>query len=81
VTAPPPAFEWLYLKNGRVTHALSTFTGSRFSAECGIAGWAGWYGTGSQDEYDRVAELPQCQNCVKVIGPKVVGRHVPRGRM
>lgn len=79
MNAPPPAFEWLYLKNGKVAHALSTFTGSRFSAECGVYTFAGWHGTGSQDEYDRAAELPQCQRCVKVIGPKVVGRHRPSG--
>lgn len=78
-SAPPPAFEWLYLKRGRVAHALSTFNGTRSSSECGVYAWSGWYGTGTQDEYDRAAALPKCQHCVKAIGPKVVGRHVPKG--
>jgi hypothetical protein len=71
-------FAWLYLANGKVAHALA-IDGPRIVAECGVSTYTWWYGTGRQSEYDKAAELPQCLNCVKVIGPKVIGRHVPRG--
>jgi hypothetical protein len=58
--------EWRYLKQGKVRHALP-FSAAR-RATCGLELWRGedWYGTGSQKEYERVAELPKCKNCVKL---------------
>ncbi len=73
----PPAHEWLYLKNGKVAHAHSTFTVSRFIAECGAGAWATWYGTGSQDEYEQAASLPQCKRCLPKVGASDKGRHRP----
>ncbi len=61
----PPAFEWLYLKNGKVAHAISTFNGRSFSAECGMYTFGFWRGTGSQAEYDKAASLPKCKSCLK----------------
>jgi hypothetical protein len=75
----PPVFEWLYLKNGAVVHALSTFTGTRFVAECGAGAWRTWYGTGSQDEYDKAAELPKCKSCLPKVGASEAGRRRPSG--
>lgn len=74
----PPAHEWLYLKNGKVAHAHSTFTVSRFIAECGAGAWATWYGTGSQDEYEQAASLPQCRRCLPKVGASDKGRRKPR---
>lgn len=75
----PPAHEWLYLKNGKVAHAHSTFTVSRFIAECGAGAWATWYDTGSQDEYEQAASLPQCKRCLPKVGASDKGRHRPSG--
>lgn len=75
----PPAHEWLYLKNGTVAHAHSTFTGTRFVAECGAGAWAFWYGTGSQDEYEKAAALPKCKRCLPKVGASDKGRHRPSG--
>lgn len=75
----PPAHEWLYLKDGKVAHAHSTFTVSRFIAECGAGAWATWYGTGSQDEYDTAAALPKCKSCLPKVGASDAGKRKPRG--
>lgn len=75
----PPAHEWLYLKNGKVAHALSTFTGTRFVAECGAGAWRTWYGTGSQDEYEQAASLPKCARCVKLVAESESEQRKPRG--
>lgn len=60
--------EWRYLPNGKVVHALSH--ASARIAQCGIGPvWYapdGWYGTGSQVEYETVASLPECKRCVKL---------------
>lgn len=63
-----PHYEWRYLHGGRVAHALRVAGDA--VAVCGVDnGWWGWwYGTGTQDEYERVAQLPRCQRCVKIGG-------------
>lgn len=75
----PPAHEWLYIWGGKVVHAHSTFTGTRFIAECGAGAWRTWYGTGSQDEYDKAASLPKCKRCLPKVGASDKGRHRPSG--
>ena len=34
---------------------------------CGLGGYQ-WFGTGSQDEYERLASLPTCLSCVRIGG-------------
>jgi hypothetical protein len=52
----------MYVKRGRVSHAVDTLFGNG-GAVCGVYPWMGWYGTGSQDEYDKAASMPRCQRC------------------
>lgn len=55
-------FTRMYLKRGRVSHAVNHDAGHVMS-ECGLYAWPHWYGTGSQDEYDKAASMPRCQRC------------------
>jgi hypothetical protein len=46
-----------------------------FMALCGVApsflgSSSDWFGSGSQVEYDRVAGLPLCGNCLRMLGYK-----------
>lgn len=54
---------WRYTRTGTVKHALSYAAAA--VAQCGVspAWFEGWYGTGTQTEYERVAELPPCKRC------------------
>lgn len=70
-------FTWRYISRGKAKHALalrsSAATGHASIAECGSSPawfdpWS-WMGTGSQDEYDRIEELPECARCVILVGP------------
>lgn len=57
--------EWRYVERGQVKHALS-FSAAAV-AICGIGPrWFApdWFGTGSQTEYERLAELPACRRCL-----------------
>jgi hypothetical protein len=63
--------ELRYLINGTVVHIIG-LTGSwplSFVALCGVSpdvfafGESGWYGTGSQVEYECAALLPVCRRC------------------
>ena len=56
---------WRYLPKGRVRHALRDSGYS--TALCGIGVWvfSQWLGTGSQREYERVEELPECKRCAR----------------
>lgn len=59
-------FEWRYIEFGHVKHALRR--SSDRAALCGTGPhWCApdWYGTGSQAEYERVAELPECRRCLR----------------
>jgi hypothetical protein len=57
---------WRYLPGGTVKHAL--LYAESASAVCGqLPSWfrpEGWFGTGSQDEYETVERLPACKRCV-----------------
>lgn len=62
-------YEWRYLYRGRAKHSVNV-EAQHANAQCGRGPelFECWYGTGSQDEYDRVSELPACGQCMK-IGP------------
>lgn len=62
-------YEWRYVHGGRVKHSVCAER-KHASAVCGVGPWwfDNWRGTGSQDEYERVAQLPVCKRCAK-IGP------------
>ncbi len=55
-----------YLPGGRVAHAVNPNHGQ---AVCGTtADRDDWRGTGTQDEYERVAALPRCRACLRKMG-------------
>lgn len=70
MTARSPFYEWRYTAFGAVAHAL--LNARELSALCGIGVWRpeDWRGTGSQDEYERVAALPTCRVCLAKIRPR-----------
>lgn len=58
----------VYFRTGQVAHILehgataNRLDGTHHRAMCGF--WTtNWYGTGSQDEYERAAALPLCVRC------------------
>lgn len=56
---------WRYIPGGNVKHALDR--PEQAVAACGVGpGWwsGGWYGTGSQTEYENLAARPACKRCV-----------------
>lgn len=57
---------WLYLRNGRVSHAVRSSETQYAEAWCGWGPqWPDtWRGTGDQREYERAAALPRCQRCL-----------------
>lgn len=55
-----------YSPNGRTAHLIDEADVGKPMQQtlCGrIESDAWWYGTGSQDEYDRAASLPTCKRC------------------
>lgn len=59
--------EWRYTgPRGRVKHAVGHGDVSR-RAECGLEVYNSsyWFGTGSQDEYDKLESLPECKRCLR----------------
>lgn len=74
-----PMFEWLYLPGGKVAHAFAVEDQTKWIAECGTSSDYYWYGTGTQDEYDKAAALPRCQKCLPKVGASETGRRKPRG--
>jgi hypothetical protein len=63
--------EWRYLHAGTVRHAFRAGTPITV-ALCGrYPDWTGhWYGTGTQDEYERAANLRDCAYCAaRLNGP------------
>ena len=60
---------WRYLPFGKVRHALRS--SGRSMALCGVRvvdPWE-WCGTGSQREYERVKQLPECKRCARELTP------------
>jgi hypothetical protein len=59
--------DWRYTPHGRLVHALSL---GNAGAACGVTVLPAeeWRGTGSQDEYERAAQLPPCPRCVARVG-------------
>jgi hypothetical protein len=68
-------FEWRYLRGGAVVHALRA--AHHMAALCGVGPWTaeGWYGTGTQREYERAAQLRRCRHCVARIVTGAGGGH------
>lgn len=62
--------EWRYTEHGKLAHLLRESWGIPLDAECGLEVWNvhDWRGTGSQDEYDRIEQMPRCQRCLKAVG-------------
>ena len=62
------AVAWVYLPNGRVRHALHHHS---VAALCGLLPPldGDWWGTGSQEEYERVAKLSECRRCAARVKP------------
>lgn len=65
----PYPYEWRYLPQGTVRHAVNAVGGVVCVAACGVATWSSidWYGTGCMHEYEMVAALPDCQRCVRIM--------------
>lgn len=66
-------YEWRYLERGTTTHAVGPAGNPpRTFALCGVGpAWSaayGWFGTGTQTEYDRVEALPKCKRCLGIVG-------------
>ncbi len=65
------AVSWRYLHGGKVVHALPEQVSGREHARCGTApSWFspdGWFGTGSQVEYETVERLPRCGRCTRLL--------------
>lgn len=57
----------VYTPAGTKAHVLPWYASPNNSAEkalCGRSAWpAYWHGTGSQDEYEKAADLPLCTAC------------------
>lgn len=60
-----PGYAWQYLPNGKVAHLV--LAGLSVCGRDGV--WGVWYGTGTQDEYDKAAALPHCKRCEKQVTP------------
>lgn len=78
-------YRWQYTDRGRVKHAVY----DDLVARCGAVAvyeLDTWRGTGSQDEYDRLEQLPECQRCRKILGLDLTPRcricraSVPNGK-
>lgn len=56
--------DWRYLFHGRVKHAIGPTNWKTAKCGTGPAWFDDWRGTGTQDEYERLAALPACQRCI-----------------
>lgn len=66
---PMIAVEWRYLPTGAVKHALSHPTDRYAVCRVGPAWYSpdGWFGTGSQVEYETAAARRECRRCLEWI--------------
>lgn len=59
---------WRYLRRGKVKHAVGQKADGWVErvAECGVGIdlFEDWFGTGTQDEYEKAEQLPACRRCV-----------------
>jgi hypothetical protein len=61
-----------YTPSGGVRHRTrpNFLETSTLVADCGLsANESYWRGTGSQDEYERLAAMPRCTRCITAAGP------------
>ncbi len=53
---------WRYTRRGWARHKI----GSNWDSLCGLdLAEDEWHGTGTQDEYERLASLPKCTRCMR----------------
>lgn len=60
----------VYMTGSAVAHLLPWSASANDSGEslCGRSPWPGyWFGTGSQDEYEKANTLPLCMGCASKI--------------
>lgn len=58
---------WRYTWDGQTRHKVKDWQ----SSQCGLHLFEeDWFGTGSQDEYERLASLPKCRHCMRVLGER-----------
>jgi hypothetical protein len=59
---------WRYTYMGERTHFLVASYDR--VARCGVSviNSSEWFGTGSQEEYDKAASLPKCKKCLRLLG-------------
>ena len=68
--ATPEGYERRYLRRGKVAHLIRS--GMDGISVCNI--WAGYtatsdfWGSGSQEEYEKADSLPLCKSCLRAIG-------------
>lgn len=68
-----PGVQWRFCYNSKVKHGLELI-GERVTdnslAVCGTspAWFMNWYGTGAQDEHEKLDRLRECKNCMKRLG-------------
>lgn len=60
----------VYTFRGEVSHLLPDSASPNNMAAhtlCGLCAWPGYFrGTGSQNEEDRVREMPECKHCERI---------------
>ncbi|PRH79360.1 hypothetical protein C6N75_09760 [Streptomyces solincola] len=68
----------VYTERGTVAHELrwgDSPNEAGAKALCGRTAWPGyWYGTGTQNEHERAAELPLCVGCKAILVHQAGGR-------
>lgn len=51
----------VYTKNGKVAHSVVEGRAYGFCIVCRLEPKGDWYGTGSQEEYEKAESLPYCK--------------------
>lgn len=61
----------VYTLTGRRTHYLtgrSSPSDTASASLCGVSPWPmAWFGTGSQDEFEKAAAMPFCSKCARLM--------------
>lgn len=65
MSATPAGYHRGYLPLGKVAHLLSDQPPGNCVAACGL--WADFWGTGSQEEYERAEALRLCRLCTAAV--------------
>lgn len=67
MAATPDDYGWRYTRAGRVRHLVHEAQQWTVCDRDADPFGGGWYGTGSQAEYERCAELPPCKKCLREV--------------